>query len=289
MTGQAPGIPDDGATLTIGELARLTGVTTAVLRTWEARHGFPQAHRLPGGHRRYRAADVPLVRRVRERRDAGVRLEVAIAEATATLPPESPSVFAELRRRHPDLDVHRLRKSTLIALSWAIEDETAARAERPVLMGAFQRPEFFAPSAPRWAELAGLARTTYVFAHGWPPGESAPSRISRVELADTHPMTREWSVVCDAVNTPVALSAWELPGQADVPDRERIFEAVWTVHPAEVRDAARVAAGVALASHEPTAQALLIDLADTPSFGTLDPHAVGRLFNRVVAYVDRIG
>ncbi|MGN6162409.1 MAG: MerR family transcriptional regulator, partial [Marmoricola sp.] len=119
---QAPGT----AVLTIGDLAQRTGLSPAVLRMWETRYGFPEPTRLASGHRRYSDADVALVQQVLRRKEAGLRLEVAIAEAAATRPPESPSVFAELRRRHPGLAVHRLRKSTLIALSWAIEDECCA-------------------------------------------------------------------------------------------------------------------------------------------------------------------
>ncbi len=46
--------------LTISDLARLTGVPSATLRSWESRHGFPRPTRLAGGHRRYaRSGDAP--------------------------------------------------------------------------------------------------------------------------------------------------------------------------------------------------------------------------------------
>lgn len=95
--------------LTIGDLAERTGLSPAVLRMWESRHGFPVPHRLESGHRRYTGADVELVRQVLRRKDAGVRLEVAIAEASASKAPGSPSIFAQLRRLHPSLAPHRLR------------------------------------------------------------------------------------------------------------------------------------------------------------------------------------
>ncbi len=40
-------------TLSIGALARATGVPVNTLRTWERRYGFPRSTRLPSGHRRY--------------------------------------------------------------------------------------------------------------------------------------------------------------------------------------------------------------------------------------------
>lgn len=280
--------PAVGGDLTIGDLARRSGVSPAVLRMWESRHGFPVPRRLASGHRRYAETDVDLVRQVLRRKDAGIRLEVAIAEAAATTPPESPSVFAELRRRHPALAPHRLRKSTLIALSWAIEDECCAVAERPVLFGAFQRPEFYAPSAPRWHELARVARSAVVFADHWDGGAEDADGPVRAALGPRAPMRREWAVVCDAFDATACLSAWELPGQSTVPDRERVFEAVWTVDPVAVRDAARVAASVAADAGVLAAQPLLYELAESPAPRATAPTGVTALFNRVVAYVDRL-
>ena len=205
------------------------------------------------------------------------------------MPPESPSIFAELRRWHPSLAAHRLRKSTLIALSWAIEDECCAKADRPVLFGAFQRADFYARSAARWTELARVARSTIVFAHDWSETATDAGGPLRARLSETDPMRREWAVVCDAQDSTACLSAWELPGQTTVPDRQRIFEAVWTIDPIAVRDAARVAAGVAVSVGVEDARPLLHELADPPAPRLTSPEGATALFNRVVAYVDQWG
>ena len=102
-------------------------------------------------------------------------------------------------------------------------------------------------------------------------------------------MRREWSLVCDAVDLPVCLTAWELPGQTEVPDRHRLFESVWTLDPRAVRDAARVCAQVARSAGAASAGPLLYELADDPAPGVLDIAGATTLFNRVVAYVDRLG
>ena len=285
-SAQAPDRPESaGATLTIGDLARRTGVSTAVLRMWETRHGFPVAERLASGHRRYPDETVRLVERVVRRRDAGTRLETAISEVSASLAPGSPSIYAELRRRHPTLLTHRLRKSTLIALSHAIEDECCAVADRPVLFGAFQRAEFYTASAARWRELARVARSATVFADTWPEDVPTSPDLRHVSLADDAPLRREWAVVCDAPDGGACLTAWELPGQDDVRDRDRLFEAAWTVDPAAVRDAARVAAAVASAAgggHE-----LLDELDEAPLAAAPDALRTTALFSRVVSYLDR--
>jgi DICT domain-containing protein len=282
---------DPPSGLTIGDLSERTGVATATLRMWESRHGFPVPRRLDSGHRRYAEDDVQLVRQVLRRRDAGVRLEVAIAEvvlawAAASAAPGAPSVYATMRRLHPGLQPQRLKKSTLLALSWAIEDECIARAERPMIFGGFQREHYYRAAQERWAELARVARSTMVFAAF---AEDPPSvdRTTFVDLPDDAPMRREWAVVCDAADHAAMLTAWELPGQSVVPDAKRLFEAVWTVEPRAVRDAARACAQVAQSLGHPEGGPLLYELAENPAPAPVELLDVASLLNRVVAYVDR--
>ncbi|MBA2465176.1 MAG: MerR family transcriptional regulator, partial [Nocardioidaceae bacterium] len=192
----------------------------ATLRMWENRHGFPRAERRDSGHRRYAESDVELVRQVIRRRDSGARLEVAIAEAALVQaavedPPGAPSVYAVLRDKHPGLTARRLKKSTLIALSWAIEDECCARAERPMIFGAFQQERFFRAAEERWTELTRIARSTMAFADFRDVAESV-NGPTLVHLPKDAPMRREWVVICDAPRFPAMLTAWELPGQSTV-------------------------------------------------------------------------
>lgn len=266
---------------------------------WEQRHGFPVPMRLSSGHRRYRVADAEVVAEVLRRREQGVRLDVAIEQSVARFlaqarPPAS-SVFAELGRLHPQLAAHRLRKSSLIALSWANEDEFCAKASRPHLFGAFQRPGFYESARPRWRELARVARSAYVFADFEHPGDpaepgapAAPAGPVEVGLAVDAAMGREWVVVCDSLELSAALAAWELPGQHDVPDHDRVFEAVWTVDPVAVRDADRVCAALAQRAGARGADAVAEELAEPVVPRPADLAAVTTLFNRVVAYGDAV-
>jgi hypothetical protein len=68
-----------------------------------------------------------------------------------------------------------------------------------------------------------------------------------------------------------------------------VFESVWTIEPRAVRDAARVCAQVAQSAGVGEAGPLLYELADAPSPGVIDLVGATTLFNRVVAYVDRLG
>ena len=279
----------DDASLTIGELSRRTGVSPATLRMWETRHDFPTALRLDSGHRRYAESQVAAVDHVVRRRDAGVRLDVAISEAIAAAEPTAPSVFAELRRRHPHLVAQRLRKSTLLALSWAIEDEFCARAQRGHLFAGFQHERYLRKAQARWDELARVSSSAFAFAEMSGSGQSSGERLTLVGLQPDEPMRREWFVICESHELPVVLTAWELPGQTEVPDRERMFETIWTVEPGAVRDAARVCSRVAHGHGVAEAAPLLYELADEPAPLVADAATVATLFNRVVAYVDRFG
>lgn len=283
--------PSSDSLLTIGDLAEACGLAPATLRMWEQRHGFPEPHRLDSGHRRYDVEDVARVRRVLAHRDAGVRLERAIeqvrAEHNGSPGVGSKSVYAELRKRHPHLQAQRLKKSTLLALSWAIEDEFCAKAERPRLFGSFQREAYFDHAADRWAHLSRVARSTFVYADF--ATTHTEERITKVALEDTDPMAKEWTVICDSPGLAAALTAWELPGQGRVADRDRLFESIWTVDPRAVRDAARTSAEVALQRGAADAAPLMYELADTPPLAVADLESVSTMFTRVVAYVDRYG
>ncbi|MEO5652458.1 MAG: DICT sensory domain-containing protein [Marmoricola sp.] len=269
--------------MTIGDLADRTGLSPATLRMWETRHGFPLPHRLESGHRRYRDADVEAIRTVMRHKDAGTRLELAIAAAMAEAEPAAPSIYAYLRRRHPHLGVHRLKKSTLLALSWAIEDEFCAKADKAMLYGSFQRERYYRHAEPRWNELARVsAGAVALAAFDEPDLDGSPVRVN---LPEDAPMRREWAVVCDSRDLPVVLTAWELPGQVDVRERDRLFESMWTVEGAPVRDAARVCAAVAVQNG---ADPERVGAPTSVAPGAADVPSVTNLFNRMVAYVDRI-
>lgn len=262
----------------------------ATLRMWEQRHGFPVPQRLDSGHRRYAEADVDSIQRILHRRDAGSRLDAAIADVMASrtrdLEPGATSVWAELRRRHREIPTHRLTKQTLLSLSWAIEDEFAAKAERAHLFGLFQSEHYYRPARRRWIELSRVAGSAYAFYEPYPDTAASEPGPVPVHLTVDSPVRREWAVVCDSNELPVVLTAWEVPGQDGVPDRERIFESAWSIDPRAVRLAARTCAALAAAAGAPGVAAVQYALADDPVPVAADLAAVSALFSRVVAYVD---
>jgi DICT domain-containing protein len=209
---------------------------------WEARHGFPQPDRSDGGHRRYQPEEVDRVQRVAAERQAGLALPLAIRRVRDQEPLEDVSLFAELRRLHPELTPRTLTKRAMIGLSFAIEDETMARAERPILCGAFQRQRFYRQVQHRWQELARTAFASFVFADFTRVRRPATSPME-VPLASGSPMMREWLLVSWDQRLAVCLVGWELPEQRQPADSGRRFEAVWTLETDLVRRAAHLCVG----------------------------------------------
>lgn len=281
-------ITDDDlpAGLSISDLAGRTGVPAATLRSWETRYGAPRPRRLPGGHRRYAESDVALVEEVLRQRATGLSLHAAISRAGARTEEPEPSVFAGLRRRHPQLVAQLLRKTTLLALTRAMEDECCARAEHPLLFASFQRQCFYRHSQARWAELARTAQTVAVFADF--AGQSPPGATPlTVPVPAAAPLRREWVLVCDAPDYPACLAAWEHPGQEQVPDADRRFEALWTVDPRAVRDAARICTQLTQ-TFAPMLGRRLPDLsAGTPAEASADLRRATGLLTRMLGYLDR--
>lgn len=235
--------------LTIGQFVERTGVAEGTLRMWERRHGFPAPQRLPSGHRRYSEADAELVRRVASERAAGMSLAAAVARVKSFSATPSSSVYASLRRRRPDLEPRTLRKPMMIALTHAIEDESLSRAERPLLFASFQTERFYRQAQARWREFSQAAELTVAFADF---DRIRTPRNGPVEIPvdHSHPLTREWTVVCCAADHAVCLAGWEPPPVSSEAPRERVFESIWSVEPDVVWDAARICAEI-VASKRP--------------------------------------
>ena len=184
-----------------------TGVGEATLRAWERRFGFPEPRREPSGHRRYSAADVERIRAVVRERARGLALAVAIDRVTA----ESsgpPSLFAPLRERRPDLLPVSLRKPQMLSLSRAVEEESAARAERALMIGAFQQPRFYRRSEERWRRLARGAGLTFVLACFDEPATPEGGPVE-VPIGSGQPVADEWAVICLAPGYSACLIGWE--------------------------------------------------------------------------------
>jgi DICT domain-containing protein len=271
--------------LSIGEFARRTGIGISTLRAWERRHGFPIAQRLPSGHRRYSEKDVEAIVELERERRSGSTLEAALARARNRIGVERSSIFATISSALPHVSPAVLSKRTMVAISRAIEDEAATRARHPLFVGAFQEPRFWRASASRWGDLVGASEAAAVLA----AFRQSRKRDGFFEIAVPPgvPVSREWAVVCDSPTFSACLVGVEQLGARPANDLARRFEALWTVEPLAVREAARTGFALAVDGDAAVADAIGSRL-QQPVKATYDTIRVATaITNRIVAYMER--
>jgi DICT domain-containing protein len=276
--------------LAIKDVAERTGIAAGTIRMWEQRYGFPAPGRTPAGYRRYSEDDVKALCQVLALRHRGLSVPAAIqrAQEAGGRPSDHPSIYAAVAAAH-GARAQILKKSTLVALSKAIEHEALALAAAPVVFGAFQREPFYRRVEPRYRRLALHADASAVFAD-FPGGlrhpEGGPAEIP---LAPDDALGNEWAVIVDAPGYAACLLAWEQPGVTEPggpDDGERRFEAIWTIDPATTRRAAQVAARLAGRADPAFGEHLHALLEDRPLALEQPAPALTALTNRMVAYLE---
>lgn len=232
---------------------------------WERRYGFPIAARTEHGHRRYVDAQVEQVRRVAAARAAGVPLAIAVARVLEPDPPAALSIFATIRRRQPELEVLRLSKPTMLAVSHGIEDEVLARAERGVIFGCFQREHFYRQAQDRWRQLAQGAAVAAVFAN-FASARGPGSLPAEVPITPNQPLAREWALLYYSERTAICLAGREPPSSSVAADgTDRLFEAVWSVDPAVCSEIATACTAVAASVRSAVGERAATILASPPA------------------------
>ena len=268
--------------LTMREMSARSGVNEATLRMWEVRHGFPKPRRVSSGHRRYSEADVARVRAVVRARERGLSLQAAIELAHDAGEQPPPSVYASLRARFPALEPQLLSKRAMLWMSHAIEDECLARAERPLLFGAFQRERFYRSSERRWRELARTAEHAVVLADFARPRRPRAGPIE-IPIGPEDPVAREWAIVCESPSFGACLAGWERPG-GEGNHGGRMFEAAWTVEAPAVRLAAQVCLRLASGAAPDLLEDLHERLDATPVAREHELRSAVQLSTRMVRY-----
>ena len=264
--------------LSIGQLARRTGVGISTLRAWEHRYAFPVPVRLSSGHRRYTTRDVEAVRSAVRARRSGAPLATALERARNETYGQRSSVFGALRHAMPDIAPAVMSKRSMVMLSHALEDEIASRADRPILIAAFQREQFWRASEPRWRNLAQISAVTIVMASLRRARHDGA--LWQVPISAADPLLREWVVICDSPAFSACLAAVELPDAT-----QRAFEVLWSTEPVVVRDAARTAAAIASAQRPELEELVRPRLQAPAATGYDSVRATTALTNRIVAYL----
>jgi DICT domain-containing protein len=278
--------------LAIKDVAERTGIAAGTIRMWEQRYGFPVPGRTASGYRRYTEGDVDALRKVLALRHRGLSVPAAISRAQDTgAASDHPSIYAAVAAHDLGARPHVLKKSTLVALSKAIEHEALALAAAPVVFAAFQQERFYRSVERRYQRLALHADAAAVFAD-FPGGLRTPQGApAEIPIAPEDVLGNEWAVVVDAPGYAACLLAWEQPGITEPggpDDADRRFEAIWTIDAEATRRAAQVSAQLAGRADPALGERLQELLADRPLALEEPAPALTALTNRMVAYLDAL-
>ena len=144
------------------------------------------------------------------------------------------SVLSELLRQMPQLRSHLYFKSSLTALSHAMEDRVLAGTDRPLLIASFQQEKFYRQEAHRYRRLGEISDQVYVLAA---PDTEFSDRISEYELVpfqSEDALASEWHLIAIGAQSSACLICREkIVPPSEIPvlpeiDASRRFEGIWT-------------------------------------------------------------
>jgi DICT domain-containing protein len=158
-----------------------------------------------------------------------------------------------------------------------------AQAAGPIVVAAFQAEANYRAVEHRYRRLARVADAVAVFAGFGQVGEHADDEPVEVPVGAADALGHEWAVIVDAPGYAACLVGWETPAKAG---GERIFEAVWTMDAAVVRQAVQVGAVLAGRACAALGERLEALLADRPLAVEVPAPGLTALTNRIVGYLD---
>ncbi len=144
------------------------------------------------------------------------------------------SVLSELLRQMPQLRSHLYFKSSLTALSHAMEDRVLAGTDRPLLIASFQQEKFYRQEAHRYRRLGEISDQVYVVAA---PDSEFSDLVREYELVpfeSTDALASEWHLIAIGPQSAACLICREkITPPSDLPvlpeiDPSRRFEGIWT-------------------------------------------------------------
>ncbi len=147
----------------------------------------------------------------------------------------SESVLDALLKRSPHLRPQLYFKSSLTALSHAMEDQVLASSGQPLVIASFQRERFYRQESHRYLRIAALTPQVYVLAAPETDFMNRSDQYETVAFDPTDQLSQEWHLVVIGQQYSACLICRERtspPTTADAAettmDQTRRFEGVWT-------------------------------------------------------------
>ena len=145
------------------------------------------------------------------------------------------SVVTEIFRTFPHWRPQKYFKSSLTALSHAMEDQVlAGDADNPLIIATFQQEGFYRQEAHRYLKIATRSPHVYVLAGRESEFENSSDIYEKIAFDPDDALTKEWHLVVIAHNYANCLICREnnIPSHRrknkEIPDNNRRFEGIWT-------------------------------------------------------------
>lgn len=143
------------------------------------------------------------------------------------------SVLADLLQAMPHLRQQVYFKSSLTALSHAMEDQVLAGADRPLVIASFQRERFYRQEAHRYRRIAQQTSQVYVLAAPETDFKNSSEFYETVAFDPADALSQEWHLVVIGQQYANCLICRERPepepGLTNFEvDPSRRFEGIWT-------------------------------------------------------------
>lgn len=144
------------------------------------------------------------------------------------------SVLASLLQAMPHLRQQVYFKSSLTALSHAMEDQVLAGSERPLVIASFQRERFYRQEAHRYRRIAAQTTQVYVLAAPETDFKNGSNAYETIAFDPEDALTQEWHLVVLGQNYANCLVCRERSASplqdksASDMDTARRFEGIWT-------------------------------------------------------------
>lgn len=151
------------------------------------------------------------------------------------------SLLQDLRAQLPSLHTQTYFKSSLTALSHAMEDLILARSDSPLVIASFQQEKFYRQEIHRYKQIAQRSNQLYVLAVPESSSDfaSADQPLEFIPLETNDGLANEWHLIILAQNYSACLICREMPTKVPVEQGKR-FEGFWTFERQVTMSAARL-------------------------------------------------
>jgi len=149
----------------------------------------------------------------------------------------SASVVEELLRTIPQLRAQLYFKTSLTALSHAMEDQVLAGTDRPLVIASFQQARFYRQEANRYLRIADITDQVYVLSSRGSGFDHCSNAYETIAFDADDSLTQEWHLVVIGQEYSACLICRErspvtlvnrAPGSPAL-EQTRRFEGIWTL------------------------------------------------------------